>query len=177
MHTKYSYIQPRKKRILSPEVGLLISFFGLVFIFIFVMIWYLSMKIDMYSDLKLKFSHETEQIKYQTSLIDSEIDILQKSLKKSTSVVEHNLQLKNSIENLLHIVPEKITLSKVEFDEKKITIYGSTPSKDIYNLLMLAPLRAIFDSSFTNFYLDDNGWYKFVSHNSMDDNLTIFRNR
>ena len=42
---------------------------------------------------------------------------------------------------------------------------------------MLAPLKAIFDSSYTNFYLEENGWYKFVSHNSMDNNLTIFRNK
>jgi len=177
LHTKYSYIQPRKKRILSPEVGLLISFFSLVFVFMFAVIWYLSMKIDMYSELKLKYSHQTEQIKYQTSLIEEEIASLKTSFNKSQSINEHNLLVKKSIENLLHLVPDKITLSKVEFDDKKVTIYGSTPSKDIYNLLMLAPLRAIFDSSFTNFYLEENGWYKFVSHNSMDNNLTIFRNR
>ncbi len=177
MKTKYSYISPRQKRVISAEVGLLISFFGLIFIFIFAMLWYLSMKIDMYEDLKLSYSHQTEQIKYQTSLIEEEITVLQTNLDKATYLSKHNELLANSIANLLNLVPEKITLSKVELDEKKVTVYGVTPSKDIYNLLMLAPLKAIFDSSYTNFYLEENGWYKFVSHNSMDNNLTIFRNK
>lgn len=177
MKTKYSYISPRKKSVISAEVGLLISFFGLIFIFIFAMLWYLSMKIDMYEDLKLSYSHQTEQIKYQTSLIEEEITVLQTSLDKAIYLSKHNELLANSIANLLNLVPEKITLSKVELDEKKVTVYGVTPSKDIYNLLMLAPLKAIFDSSYTNFYLEENGWYKFVSHNSMDNNLTIFRNK
>ena len=141
------------------------------------MLWYLSMKIDMYEDLKLSYSHQTEQIKYQTSLIEEEITVLQTSLDKAIYLSKHNELLANSIANLLNLVPEKITLSKVELDEKKVTVYGVTPSKDIYNLLMLAPLKAIFDSSYTNFYLEENGWYKFVSHNSMDNNLTIFRNK
>ncbi len=135
------------------------------------------MKIDMYEDLKLSYSHQTEQIKYQTSLIEEEITVLQTSLDKAIYLSKHNELLANSIANLLNLVPEKITLSKVELDEKKVTVYGVTPSKDIYNLLMLAPLKAIFDSSYTNFYLEENGWYKFVSHNSMDNNLTIFRNK
>jgi hypothetical protein len=177
LKTKYSYISPRQKRVISAEVGLLISFFGLIFIFIFAMLWYLSMKIDMYEDLKLSYSHQTEQIKYQTSLIEEEITVLQTNLDKATYLSKHNELLANSIANLLNLVPEKITLSKVELDEKKVTVYGVTPSKDIYNLLMLAPLKAIFDSSYTNFYLEENGWYKFVSHNSMDNNLTIFRNK
>ena len=93
------------------------------------MLWYLSMKIDMYEDLKLSYSHQTEQIKYQTSLIEEEITVLQTSLDKAIYLSKHNELLANSIANLLNLVPEKITLSKVELDEKKVTVYGVTPSK------------------------------------------------
>ena len=177
METKYSYIEPRVKRIISPEVGLILSFFIVVFLFIIGMLIYLSFQIGKFEDIKLSYQHQIEKVKYQTSIIDEDIGVIKKSIATSSALHKRNLFFLSSIQNILQLVPDKITISKLEMKERELIIYGKTPTKDIYNLLMLAPLKSIFDRSYTSFYLEDNGWYKFVSYNSMDDNLTIFRDR
>ncbi len=173
----YSFIEPREKRVLSPEVGLVLSFFSVLFIFIIGVILYLSFKIDMFNDLKESYEHQISQIDYQTSIVNEDIERISEGVKTSEILKERNLFFLSAIHNILQLVPDKITLSKIDMREDELIIYGKTPTKDIYNLLMLAPLKSIFDKSFTSFYLLDNGWYKFVSYNSMDDNLTIFRDR
>lgn len=174
---KYSYLEPRQKRLISPEVGLVISFFTVMFIFIIGVLIYLSFKIDMFKEQNITFNHEKKQTVYQTSLVQENIDIIEKSLNISGKLHKKNLFFLTSVKNILQLIPDKITLSKINISEDKLTLYGLTPTKDIYNLLMLAPLRSIFDKSFTSFYLEENGWYKFVSYNSMDENMTIFRKK
>ncbi len=174
---KFSYIEPREKKIISPEVGLILSFFTVIFIFLTVVLLYLSFKIDMFQDLKISYKHEIEQMKYQTSILTEDVAIIKKGIETATALHERNLFFLSSIKNILQLVPDKITITKLEMKERELIIYGKTPTKDIYNLLMLAPLKSIFDRSYTSFFIQDGGWYKFVSYNSMDDNLTIFRDR
>jgi hypothetical protein len=174
---KYSYIEAREKRFASPEVGLVLSFFAVIMLFIIGVALYLSFKIDAFEQKKEGFEHEKSQVEYQISLIDEEIGVLKESVLKSEKLHERNMFISTSIKNLFEMIPEKITLSKVELKENEIILYGVTPTKDIYNLRLLSSLKAIFDKSYTSFYLQDNGWYKFVSYNSMDNNLTIFRNK
>ena len=131
----------------------------------------------MFDKTKTSLNHKISQIEYHIKEIEKDIDIINKSSVFSKELESRNLFFLKSVKNLLDIVPNKITLSKMEIKESKLTIYGKTPTKDVYNLLMLAPLRSIFDKSYTSFYLQENGWYKFVSYNSMDENMTIFRNR
>jgi len=176
-NAKYSYLEPRKKSIISAEVGLVLSFFAVIFIFIVGVVMYLSLKISMFDKTKISLEHQISQIEYQIKEVEKDIDIINKSSIFSKKLEARNLFFLKSIKNLLDLVPNKITLSKMEIEESKLTIYGITPTKDVYNLLMLAPLRSIFDKSYTSFYLQENGWYKFVSYNSMDENMTIFRNR
>lgn len=177
IEAKHSYIEPRDKRIISPEVGLVLSFFTVIFIFIIGVVIYLSFKIDMFNSLKTSYEHQIAQREYQMSIMTEDIDIINKSIETSSILQDRNLFFLSSIKNILQLVPDKITISKLQMKEKELIIYGITPTKDMYNLLMLAPLKSIFDKSYTSFYLQDNGWYKFVSYNSMDNNLTIFRNR
>jgi hypothetical protein len=174
---KYSYIKAREKKILSPEVGLVLSFFAVIFLFITGVALYLSFKIDAFEQRKDGFVHEKSQVEHQITLLDKEIEVLKEAVLKSEKLNEKNIFISTSIKNLFQMIPEKITLSKVELKEKEVVIYGVTPTKDIYNLRLLASLKAIFDKSYTSFYLQENGWYKFVSYNYMDNNLTIFRNK
>ncbi len=76
-----------------------------------------------------------------------------------------NSLLKQSIKNLLDLIPDPITLSSCEFDKNRLVLYGITPSKDIYNILMLPPLESIFNETKTYFYQMPNGWYRFKSEN------------
>ena len=73
------------------------------------------------------------------------------------------------IKNLLDLIPDPITLTSISFDKNKLIIYGITPTKDIYNMLMLPPLESIFTKTKTYFYQMNNGWYKFKSENYLKE--------
>jgi hypothetical protein len=76
-----------------------------------------------------------------------------------------NQLTKQQIKNLLDLIPDPITLEKFYIDNDKLIIYGITPTKDAYNLLMLPPLESLFAKTITTFYKLPNGWYKFKSEN------------
>jgi hypothetical protein len=82
-------------------------------------------------------------------------------------IYTRNNILKDSMQNLFDLVPDQITLKRVIIDKNSLKIYGRTPNKDTFNLLLSAPLKSIFNSSKTMFYLDSKGWYNFVSINKM----------
>ena len=78
-------------------------------------------------------------------------------------IAKQNLMLKDSIINLFEMIPEQITLNKIQMEQYQLTLYGTTPSKQIYTFLLEVPLRSIFNQSRADFYLLYNGWYNFVS--------------
>jgi hypothetical protein len=77
--------------------------------------------------------------------------------------------MKDSIKNLLDLIPDPITLSSISFDKNRLIIYGITPTKEIYNMLMLPPLESIFTETNTSFYQLPNGWYRFKSENFLKE--------
>jgi hypothetical protein len=122
----------------------------------------------------LKEQAKTYASEHKAAKLD--IDDLEKaiySINRQKSLAEeieaNNLMLKGSIKNLFDLVPDKITLSRVYMDKDKLIIQGITPTKDTFNFLLGAPLKSIFHESKTLFYLQDNGWYSFVSSNFIID--------
>jgi hypothetical protein len=77
--------------------------------------------------------------------------------------------LKDSIANLFDLVPERITLSRAELLQNGLILYGVTPNKDVYNFMLQAPLRSIFQKTYTSFYPSENGWLHFVSTNYINE--------
>jgi hypothetical protein len=77
--------------------------------------------------------------------------------------------MKESIRNLFDLVPDDITLDRAELDSESLILYGMTPNKDTYEYMLHAPLRSIFHRTYTSFYPVENGWYRFVSSNYLDN--------
>ena len=82
-------------------------------------------------------------------------------------IFSNNTLLKESMKNLFDLVPDQITLKKVEMDRNSLVLYGVTPTQDAFNFLLAAPLKSIFHTSQTTFYLTPQGWYNFVSTNKI----------
>jgi len=99
----------------------------------------------------------------------NQITLIEKQNLLSQSVFTKNSVLKDSIKNLFDLVPGRITLSEANIMEDGLTLYGITPSKDVYNFMLQAPLRSIFHRTYSSFYPVENGWYRFVSTNYIDE--------
>jgi hypothetical protein len=103
----------------------------------------------------------TEQITEDIRLINLK-DSIYNDIKINNSIFH------DSIKNLLDLVPNQIVLHSLQLSEDKLIIKGYTPTKEIYNYLFDVPLKSIFDSSKTTFYMLGNGKYSFLSINTFE---------
>jgi len=164
----YSFIQPRKKTVLTPELKLLLSFFSIT---IFMLVaTYLFL---IYKDYRFVHNREAMiQKRYDLDISISnskkEIEYLRDEISLSQDIYKHNSVLKESITNLFDLIPSRITLSEALLLENGLVLYGITPNKDVYNFMLQAPLRSIFYKTYTSFYPAENGWIRFVSTNYVE---------
>lgn len=165
----HSFIKPRSKRLISGELRLVLFFFIVT----------IAMLVGTYIFLGYKtydFAHERKMVAYKEKSLnqsirdmEDQIKIIESETKIAEQVTTDNTVMKESIRNLFDLVPEDITLSRAELESKSLILYGTTPNKDTYEYMLHAPLRSIFHRTYTSFYPIENGWYKFVSTNYLDD--------
>jgi hypothetical protein len=109
-------------------------------------------------------------LEHDIDTVDQKIGFILRQKAIAEEIYANNIVLKDSMKNLFDLVPDKITLNKVIMDKNSLIIYGTTPTKDTYNFLLAAPLKSIFHTSDTIFYLTSEGWYNFVSTNKIISN-------
>lgn len=162
----HSFIKPKPKPLLFQDTKIWISFISLALVILLGFDHFINLQISITNeDIKL-YSQKEDEIKRQVQFMKNSVEDTQFRVNFSQNIVSNNVVIKDSVENLFDLIPQKITLTKIQMTQKKLTIQGITPNKDIYNFLLAIPLKSIFEESTVGFYLTDNGWYKFTSINS-----------
>ncbi|MEO1927173.1 MAG: hypothetical protein ABGX26_00595 [Nautiliaceae bacterium] len=165
----YSFTKPKKKPIFKEDTKLWLIFIGVSLILYIGFAMFLEIKALLYNKDINKFNNQIANLNKELITISKEKEFIftQKALYENIMV--KNELMKNSIKNLLDLIPDPITLNSIYFDKNRLIIYGITPTKEIYNMLMLPPLESIFTQTKTYFYQMPNGWYKFKSENYLKD--------
>lgn len=166
---KHSFITPRRKRIISGELRLVLFFFTVTIAMLVGTYLFLEYKTYDFVNERKKLAQKEISLKASTEQMEEEIDIIEQEAKIAEEVMTSNTVMKESIRNLFDLVPEEITLSRAELDQKSLILYGTTPNKDTYDYMLHAPLRSIFHQTYTSFHPMGNGWYRFVSTNYLKD--------
>ena len=171
---KYSYIKPRKKSALTPEIKLLLTFFSITIFMLFSTYAFLVFKEYSFAQERQDIAQSRYDLNITLSEMEEEIRFIEEEKILSERVYTQNSVLKESIANLFDLVPARITLSQAELLENGLILYGVTPNKDVYNFMLQAPLRSIFHKTYSSFYPAENGWLRFVSTNYLQsDELDI----
>lgn len=165
---RYSFIKPRQKTLIGSEFKLLFFFFAITIGMLFVSYSFLKVKSLMYQNSVQELLAKDQTLRSSIVSMNEEIAFIGVEKLHSEGIYTSNTVLKESIQNLFDLVPEKITLSQALLKEDELILYGVTPSKEVYEFLLLAPLRSIFHRSYTSYYAMPNGWYSFVSKNYLD---------
>lgn len=166
---KHSLITPRPKRFMTGEIRLVLFFFTFSITMVagtYLFLWY---KTNDYIQNKSAISEKIVSLEASHLKLEEEIKLIEAEAKKAEQISTENTVLKESIRNLFDLIPDGITLSKAELDRKALILYGTTPNKDIYEYMLHAPLKSIFNRTYSSFYPIENGWYRFVSSNYLDD--------
>ncbi len=166
---KYSYINPRKKSFLTPELQLVLIFFSMTVAMLFLTYAFLLFKDYRFTKDKHLIITEVSDLKNEIESMKKEIVFIEKQNALAEKIYTQNMVLKDSISNLFDLVPQRITLSEAKLLENGLILYGITPNKDVYNFMLQAPLRSIFHKTYTSFYAGENGWLRFVSTNYIEE--------
>lgn len=165
---RYSYIKPRKKTIFTKDLQLLFAFFGVTLFMLLSTYAFLIFKDYRFAQELLEIKEQKERYRDNISKMDAQIVYIEKQSLFSEKIFTKNTVLRDSINNLFDLIPERITLSEAKIGENSLILYGITPNKDIYNFMLQAPLRSIFHRTYSSFYPAQNGWLRFVSTNYID---------
>ena len=164
-----SYIKPRSRQILSDEIQLVLLFFTISIAMLFLTYGFLKLKIYTFEESITRIEAKKVELHSAVTTMQHKINIIEQESDRAEKIVTENSVLKESIKNLFDLVPDRITLMQVELSKNSLVLKGTTPSKDVYEFLLQAPLRSIFNNTYTSFYQNNNGWLSFVSTNTIDD--------
>jgi hypothetical protein len=166
---KYSYIKPRKKTPFTTDVQLILTFFSITIIMLLGTYTFLLFKDYSFTKERKSLIQKRAELERNINDMDAKIAYIKRQKVLSEKVFTQNMVLKDSMANLFDLVPERITLSRAELLKNGLILYGVTPNRDVYNFMLQAPLRSIFQKTYTSFYPLENGWLRFVSTNYINE--------
>ena len=166
---KYSYIKPQRKSFFTRDFQLVFTFFSVSFIMLTSVYFFLVFKDERFSAKIQEAKELQERINNNVKKMQEHTDKILKVKMFSENIFTANSVMKDSIINLFDLVPNRITLSKAKLLENGLILYGITPNEDIYNFMLAAPLKSIFNRSYSSFFPAQNGWLRFVSTNYVDE--------
>jgi len=166
---RHSFVLPREKRLMSVELKLIVFFFSITFTLLFLTSIFLSLKSYSYSSTVADMNTKRLKLEAKMDTMQQQIVQIKQYRNDANTIMTNNAVLKQSLKNLFDLVPERITLSSAYLDKNSLILYGITPNKEVYDFMLHAPLRSIFHRTYSSFYPLENGWYRFVSTNYLDE--------
>lgn len=162
-----SFIAPRPKPFLSLFSKMWIVFIALMSLFMLMFNFYIVFEMRSFKQGMIDLTKEREMLEVKIDENDAMIGSILRQKALAEDIFSNNILLKDSMNNLFDLVPDQITLKKVEMQKDSLILYGISPTQDAFNFLLAAPLKSIFHTSQTTFYLTKEGWYNFVSINKI----------
>ncbi|WP_314977749.1 hypothetical protein [Campylobacter rectus] len=166
--TSYSFIKPQKKPIFSLFSKIWMLFISTVVLLFAAVNLFVELKSGSLRNETQISKQKQDQIKEQIKQTDELTALLKQRRDSVNEILASNAVLKQSVRNLLDLVPSSITLNEIAMDKNSLVVKGTTPSRDVYNMLLATPLKSIFNTSNTSFYQLDSGWLNFISTNKTD---------
>lgn len=166
--TSYSFIKPQKKSIFSLFSKIWMLFISTIVLLFAAVNLFVELKSGSLRNETQISKQKQDQIKEQIKQTDELTALLKQRRDSANEILASNAVLKQSVRNLLDLVPSSITLNEIAMDKNSLVVKGTTPSRDVYNMLLATPLKSIFNTSNTSFYQLDSGWLNFISTNKTD---------
>lgn len=164
---RLSFIAPRPKPFFSLFSKMWLVFIGLMSCFMIIFNFYIVIEMSSFKNGVVELTKQREMLETKIDEDDEAIGLILRQKAISEEIFSNNTLLKESMKNLFDLVPDQITLNKVQMERNSLILYGVSPTQDTFNFLLAAPLKSIFHTSNTTFYLTKEGWYNFVSINKI----------
>lgn len=166
---KTSFIKPRRKSILKRDTKFWLLFITISTTILMSLYGALGYEISTTKDNTQKATMDRKFLSAEAVRLKSNHDRLKEELAFAIEIKTSNTLLKDNIANIFAIIPDQVTLTKIEVSQNCLVLYGETPSKELYNLHLTPALKSIFTTSDTAFSKNPGGGVKFISINKLDN--------
>ena len=148
---------------------LVLFFFGVTLFMLVSTYLFLAYKQYDFANEMAEMTEKSRELNASIAKMDAQIRFIETEAAKAEKIYTSNTVMKESIKNLFDLVPDRIVLSEADLKDNSLILYGITPNKEVYEFMLHAPLRSIFHRTYSSFYPMENGWYRFVSTNFLDE--------
>ncbi|MEF3192354.1 MAG: hypothetical protein K6347_07410 [Campylobacterales bacterium] len=149
---KYSFTKARSKKLLKTDTKLWILFFVTVMTMLGGFHTYIRYQQAHANEWIEELAQTTRVTQERIKKVEREIQQVTKEAELADKVVTHNTIMIDSLRNLFDLIPDEIVLTKVVMEPRTLVLYGSAPSKEVYDYLLYPPLKSIFTTTQTSFY-------------------------
>lgn len=158
---KHSFISPRQKSVVGPELKWLLVTFALLLAVMSGSAFWLNGQIATYTQTLKGVESKREKVASEQEQLLSEIQRLQQLEKLREAINTSNRLKKENVKNFFDLVPDGVTLELVELRDKSLRLKGVTRSKKEFNSSFQRSLASLFDRSTTRFTRLKDGTYRF----------------
>jgi len=165
----YSFTEVKQKPFFAEDTKLWLLFISAISGLMIAFSLFITIQAYFYMNDTKQLKEELIKNKQQVKEFNKKIAFIEKEQNLYTKININNALLKDGVKNLLDLIPDPITLTNIKIEKNSLILYGVTPTKDVYNILLLPLLKSIFTETKTNFYQMKNGWYSFKSINHLKE--------
>lgn len=162
-----SFIKPRRKSLLKRDTKFWLSFIIISSTILVALYTVMEFEISKTKENTKKATIDRKFLSAEAIRLKSTYEVLKQDLAFAIEIKTSNTLLRDNISNIFAIIPDQVTLSKIEISSNCLVLYGNTPSKELYNLHLTPALKSIFTTSETSFSRSSNG-LKFISINKLN---------
>jgi Tfp pilus assembly protein PilN len=170
---KYSLTTAREKKLLDTDTELWLLFTVCILSLFIAIKFVLTLAIAANESQAESYHKERSVYETQIETLRKEAQSLALDVETVATSVAKNKVIKDSMINLLDLIPDQIYLTDMQITETTLRIKGYTPSQDIYNYLLKPPLESIFAKTVASF-LPGEGGYVFDSFSVMGERERLF---
>ncbi len=165
---RYSFIKPREKKLFRLDSQIWVLFLFLVSsLYIVVQIIFVIMK-GYIEASTIDYIERKNELDQKIYVLEENIKLIKAQEELHGKIIDRNKIVADSVSSLFELVPDSIYLTETVIHKDKLILKGFTPSKEVYNYMLLPPLKSIFSKTKTGFFPRENGWYSFVSESSSE---------
>ena len=132
----YSFIKPRPKSIITPDLRLVLIFFSITLAMLITTYLFLSYKSYDFGQKQLEYAGRIYDLNRTLASYENEIAAITQQQRQAEQIYTTNTVLKESIRNLFDLVPDRITLTRATLEKHALILYGITPNKDVYEFML-----------------------------------------
>jgi hypothetical protein len=171
---RYSLTAAREKYLLDTDAKLWLAFTGSIIALFAAVKIALTILIAAQGTLMESYRKERAQYETQIESLLKEAQLIIQDGEAVSGTVAKNKVIKDSLINLLDLIPDQIYLTEMQAAETALRIKGFTPSKEVYDYLLKPPLESIFASTNVSFLATGKGGYVFDSLSVMGEQERLF---